>query len=206
MGFAPSRSRSPCQSVRKPTCENAGLLRDAQKGTCIRNFNGLGVFKDKSLGCFWAKTIVANCTQSTNPAGNPFFFTGPLDFQAVKIRILVSCHDSNTIKYQPSRPDLHEGNHADVVIFYVHRRKRILGTAITVNAWCLSRNYLKVPEVLLESFGFKGLSCPKTGEFDYNPLQSVQSMLCRSENGRVHHCYFQFDGKKRLPACRPLKF
>ena len=40
-----------------------------------------------------------------------------------------------------------------------------------MNAWCLSRNYLKVPEVLLESFGFKGLSCPKTGEFDYNPLQ-----------------------------------
>ena len=52
MGFAPSRSRSPCQSVRKATCEHAGLLRDAQKGTCIRNFNGLGVFKDKSLGCF----------------------------------------------------------------------------------------------------------------------------------------------------------
>ena len=70
-----------------------------------------------------------------------------------------------------------------------------------MNAWCLSRNYLKLPEGLLGSFGFKGLSCPKTGEFDYNPLPSVSSMLCRSEKrARSPLVGSNLTGKR---GCRP---
>ena len=69
----------------------------------------------------------------------------------------------------------------------------------------------KLPQAtwgLLGSFGFKGLSCPKTGEFDYNPLPSVSidAMPVRKK-GAFTTGWFQFDGKKRLPtACGPFKF
>ena len=180
------------------------------KGTCIRNFNGPGVFKVicvVCLGCFWGKTFLANYILYTihKSNGKPFFlldlglpgnFTSHLvtiqipktvrfefaaDIAGLKRKMLL-CRKETP---QKVRSFINRIGSDSAIFMFIARS--VLWRAIAVDAGCLSRNYLKLPEGLLGSFGFKGLSCPKTGEFDYNPLPSVPSMLCRSENGRVHH-------------------
>lgn len=207
MGFAPSRSRRR-QSVRKPC--NVLLEKMLLFSVHVsENFNGPEVFKVMCVcplfGVFLRKDLSSKLYTIHKSSRKPFFlphlglpgnFTSHLvtiqipktlrlafaaDIAGLKRKMLLCRKETpQKVRYFINRI----GPSSAIFIFIA---KSVLWRAIAVNAWCLSRNYLKLPEGLLGSFGFKGLSCPKTGEFDYNPLPSVPSMLCQSENGRVHH-------------------